>query len=335
MKRILITGASGFLGSFAVQEALDQGYNTWAGIRASSSREYLQDPSISFIDLDYRDEQHLIKQLEEDARTNGRFDAIIHCAGLTKCINKADFEKVNYLQTRNLVEALRKTGLIPDTFVFISSLSVYGPVREADYTEIREEDIPCPNTAYAKSKLKAERYLKGLTDFPYVILRPTGIYGPREKDYFLMAKSIKSHVDFSVGYKRQDITFVYVRDVVQAAFLAIDKAVAQRSYFLSDGKVYKSSTFSNLIIRELQEKMVLRICSPIWLLFLVSNVSELISRLTGKSSTLNTDKYHILKQRNWRCDITPAREELGYDPQWPLDKGVKETIAWYRKEGWL
>ena len=50
---------------------------------------------------------------------------------------------------------------------------------------------------------------------------------------------------------------------------------------------------------------------------------------------LNMDKFNILRQRNWRCDITPAREELGYQPQWPLERGVKETIAWYQSEGWL
>ena len=54
-----------------------------------------------------------------------------------------------------------------------------------------------------------------------------------------------------------------------------------------------------------------------------------------KPTTLNNDKYRIMKQRNWRCDITPLREELGYVPQYPLAEGVKETIAWYKEEGWL
>ena len=106
------------------------------------------------------------------------------------------------------------------------------------------------------SKLKAEQHLQQLPDFPYVILRPTGVYGPRERDYFMMAQSIKKHLDFSVGYKKQDLTFIYVKDIVQAVFLAIEKGVKQRSYFLSDGKVYSSRTFSELIQKTYEVKLI-------------------------------------------------------------------------------
>ena len=171
--------------------------------------------------------------------------------------------------------------------------------------------------------------------FPYVILRPTGVYGPREKDYFIMAKSIKGHSDFAVGYKPQDITFVYVKDVVQAVFLALDHGKTGRTYFLSDGKVYRSATFSNLIRQELGNPWWIRITAPIWILRIVTAVGDIIGRLSGKAIALNNDKYHILRQRNWRCDIQPAIDELGYKPQYDLERGVRETIAWYKKEGWI
>ena len=335
MKQILVTGASGFIGSFIVEEALRKGFSTWAGIRKTSSREYLQEPGLNFIDLDYSHPDNLKKQLQEHAAEHGQFDYIVHCAGVTKCIDKRDFERVNYQQTKNLADALIATGQTPKLFVFISTLSIFGPIHEKDYEPIRETDTPQPNTAYGKSKLKAEQYLQGLEGFPYLILRPTGVYGPREKDYFLMAKSIMQHVDLSVGYKRQDITFVYVKDIVQAIFLGIEKGVTHRAFFLSDGQVYQSRTFSNLLMRELKTTKVLRICAPIWVLKVISVVAEWWAGLRHTTSTLNTDKYNIMKQRNWRCDITPTIEELGYQPQYQLDKGVKETIAWYKEAGWL
>ena len=71
------------------------------------------------------------------------------------------------------------------------------------------------------------------------------------------------------------------------------------------------------------------------MLRLVTFFGEYIGRLRGKVTALNNDKYHIMKQRNWRCDITPACRELGYRPQYDLARGVKETIAWYRQNGWL
>jgi len=138
-----------------------------------------------------------------------------------------------------------------------------------------------------------------------------------------------------VGWKQQDITFVYVRDVVQAVFLAFTNGTPGKAYFLSDGEVYQSSTFSDLIIRELGHPWCLRIKAPLWVLRVATFFGEWMGRLTGKVTALNSDKYHILKQRNWRCDIGPARRELGYDPQWQLERGVEETIAWYKAEGWL
>ena len=335
MESILITGASGFIGSFIVQEALKRRFGVWAGIRASSSKKYLKERKIHFLELDFAHPNELRAQLSGHKGTYNKFDYIVHCAGVTKCAYKNDFDRVNYLQTKYFVDTLRELNMIPKQFIYISTLSVFGPIREKDYTPIREEDTPAPNTAYGLSKLKAELYIQSLPGFPYVIYRPTGVYGPREADYFLMAKSIRQHTDFSVGYKRQDLTFVYVKDIVQAIFLGIEKEVSRRAYFLADGKVYKSRAFSDLIQKELGSPFVIHIKCPLIVLKVVSLLAEFIATRSGKSSTLNSDKYKIMKQRNWQCDITPAVKELGYAPEYDLEKGVKETIAWYKNEGWL
>jgi nucleoside-diphosphate-sugar epimerase len=262
---------------------------------------------------------------------------VVHAAGVTKCLDKHDFSRINTDGTKNLIDALLEVGMPLKRFVFISSLSIFGAIKEQQpYEEIKECDTPHPNTAYGKSKLAAEQYLEQMASrVPYIILRPTGVYGPREKDYFIMAKSIKQHSDFAVGYKRQDITFVYVKDVVQAVFLALNKGENGRKYFLSDGKVYQSETFSNLIHEELGRPWWIRIKAPIWVLRVVTFFGEYIGRATGKVTALNNDKYNILRQRNWRCDIQPAINELGYKPEYDLQRGVKETIKWYKDNQWL
>jgi nucleoside-diphosphate-sugar epimerase len=330
--KILITGASGFIGSFIVEEALKRGFETWAAVRKSSSKAYLQDERINFIELNLSSKEQLVEQLKGKG-----FDYVVHAAGVTKCLNKQDFSRINTLGTKNLVDALMEVGMPLKRLVFISSLSIFGAIKEQQpYEEIRETDRPQPNTAYGKSKLEAEKYLESLgTRVPYIILRPTGVYGPREKDYFIMAKSIKGHSDFAVGYKRQDITFVYVQDVVQAVFLALEKGESGRKYFLSDGLVYQSTTFSDLIHEELGRPWWIRITAPVWVLRIVTFFGEYVGRMTGKVTALNNDKYNILKQRNWRCDIQPAIDELGYQPKYDLKQGVKETIKWYKDNGWL
>ncbi len=339
MPRILVTGATGFIGSFIVEEALNKGMEVWAAVRKTSSLEYLRDSRIHRIELNLSSEDDLKNQLKDHP-----FDYVVHAAGVTKCIHQEDFYRINTEGTKNLVNALRALKMPLKRFVYLSSLSIFGPIREQQpYQEITEADTPQPNTAYGKSKLLAEQFLDGINEslkadeepFPYVILRPTGVYGPREKDYFLMAKSIKGHSDFSVGYKQQDITFVYVQDVVQAVFLAIDYGKTGRKYFLSDGQVYQSSTFSNLIHQALGRPWWIRIKAPIWILRVVTFFGEHIGRMTGKITALNNDKYHILKQRNWRCDIQPAIDELGYHPEYPLELGVPLTIRWYKENKWL
>lgn len=339
MPRILVTGATGFIGSFIVEEALNKGMEVWAAVRKTSSLEYLRDSRIHRIELNLSSEDDLKNQLKDHP-----FDYVVHAAGVTKCIHQEDFYRINTEGTKNLVNAIRTLKMPLKRFVYLSSLSIFGPIREQQpYQEITEADTPQPNTAYGKSKLLAEKFLDGINEslkadeepFPYVILRPTGVYGPREKDYFLMAKSIKGHSDFSVGYKQQDITFVYVQDVVQAVFLAIDYGKTGRKYFLSDGQVYQSSTFSNLIHQALGRPWWIRIKAPIWILRVVTFFGEHIGRMTGKITALNNDKYHILKQRNWRCDIQPAIDELGYHPEYPLELGVPLTIRWYKENKWL
>lgn len=335
MASILVTGASGFIGSFIVQEALKRKFAVWAGVRPSSSRKYLSERKIHFLELDFAHPNELRAQLSGHRGTYSKFDYIVHCAGVTKCADKNDFDRVNYLQTKYFVDTLQELNMVPRQFIYISTLSVFGPIREKDYTPIQENDTPAPDTAYGFSKLKAELYIQSQPGFPYVIFRPTGVYGPRETDYFLMVKSISQHLDFSVGYRRQDLTFVYVKDMVRAIFLGIEKEVSRRTYFLADGKVYKSRAFSDYIQKELGNPFVLHLKCPLIILNVLSLLAEFVAARLRKSSTLNSDKYKIMKQRNWQCDITPTVTELGYTPEYDLERGVEETIAWYKNEGWL
>lgn len=347
MARILVTGASGFVGSFIVSEGLKAGHEVWAGMRKSSSRQYLADERIRFAELDLSSLETLKRQLSDLRCQMGGmgWDYVIHAAGATKSRTRDGFFQTNTLGTQNLVAALMAEGMVPRRFVFVSSLSVYGPVREEPvppssspfvYAPIKEDDTPCPNTAYGESKLKAEEFLRSTKDFPYVILRPTGVYGPREKDYFLMAKSIAQHIDFAVGFKKQEITFIYVLDLVRAIYLALEaEGVEGKSYFLTDGCVYDSRHFSDLLQKELGVSCVLHITSPLWFLRLVCAVSGTVSGWFGKMSTLNLDKYHILSQRNWQCDITPAQRDLGYQPEWSLERGAAASVRWYRENGLL
>lgn len=334
-KRILITGASGFIGSFLVEKALSEGYEVWAGVRKSSSREYLKDERIHFIDLHFGDIEKLTEQLLDFVNQHGKFDYIIHNAGVTKCLKTEDFDKINFRNTANLIDALKAANTTPEKFILMSSLSVFGAGDEINYTPLKLTDTPNPNTAYGKSKLKAEMYLQSAADFPYIILRPTGVYGPREKDYFLMIKTVKSGLDVGAGFKPQHLTFIYVKDLVDAAFLGLKSNIIIGAYFVSDGDVYTDKEYTQLVKEAINKKYVLSLKVPLWLLKAISIAAEDISKLTKKPSTLNRDKCKIMKQRNWECDITPIVNDLGFSPKYNLRKGLEESVEWYRDNGWL
>ena len=303
--KILITGASGFIGGFLVEEALRRGYETWAGIRAGSSKAHLQDKRIHFIDLKYGDQEALTAQLSDFAREHGAWDYVIHNAGLTKTLDKRNFFRVNAENTHRFIEALAAAGCKPKKFLLMSSLSSYGRGDEKTFRPIRLDDPQRPDTAYGQSKLEAENYIRKQIYFPYVILRPTGVYGPGEKDYFMEIQSVKSGLDFAVGAIPQRITFIYVKDLATVAFLSIE------------------------------QERVLHARIPLGLVRIACHCSEWIGKLLKKSMTLNSDKYIILKQRNWICDVTPLQDDLGFIPAYPLRKGLEESIEWYKKEGWL
>jgi nucleoside-diphosphate-sugar epimerase len=311
---ILITGASGFIGSFLVEEAIGRNINVWAGVRHSSSREYLQDSRISFIDLNYSDKEKLKRQISGHVSQYGKWDYIIHNAGITKSLDIPDFEKVNYLFTRRLIETLQETGAIPAKFILMSSLSAY----------------PNPESAYGKSKLKAERFLESQTDFPYIILRPTGVYGPRDKDYLLMLKAIDAGWDVTAGIQPQKLTFIYVKDLVKAVFLALESRFSNKTYFVADGNVYTDSAYTQIVKTALGKKFTVKIRIPLFILKIVSLLAEGIARLTKKPSTLNRDKYKIMKQRDWTCDILPLQQDLGFRADYDLERGIAECVEWYR-----
>lgn len=335
MKKIIITGASGFIGSFLVEKALALGWDVWAGIRKSSSREYLQDSRIKFIDLEFSNANRLTGQLNEFVEKFGEIDYIIHNAGITKCLNSDDFDKINFGYTANLVEALNSANISLEKFVLMSSLSAYGVGDETGYVPIKTDDVPRPNTAYGESKIKAEYYLTENARFPYMILRPTGVYGPREKDYFLMLKTVKSGLDVGAGFKTQHLTFVYVKDLVEAVFLALQSSVVNKGYFVTDGAVYTDKEYTALVKKVLGKKYVLSLKVPLSVLKLISIVSEELSKITKKPSTLNRDKYKIMRQRNWECDIKPLIEDLGFSPEYNLEKGLGESVEWYKQNHWL
>ena len=332
--KVLVVGAGGFAGGFIVDEGLRRGYDMYAGIRESTSLRYLNGKKLTFVTFDFENPASLEKTLTEMMPGDAKWDWIIYNLGATKALSFTEFSKVNFEYLRSFIAALKKSGKVPSKFLLMSSLSVLGPYHEKDKQKFTEKDVPSPDTKYGVSKLKAEMLLT-MEGIPYIILRPTGIYGPRDKDYYLMLKTLSKGWDFSAGFRKQMLTFIYVEDLARAVYDALEKAPTGETYNISEDASYTQKEYRKLAKQILGRKWIFHMPLPLWAVKSVSAVAEKWGVVRGKPSTLNRDKYKIMRQRNWSVDISKAKKDFGFNPQVSLAEGLKRSVEWYRKENWL
>lgn len=331
-KKVLIVGAGGFIGGFIAAESLRRGFDTYCAVRETTSRRFLTDERLKFVVLDFDNPDAEAQALRAALPEGERWDWIVYNLGATKCANFLDFNRINFEYLRGFTEALRKAGMMPARMLYMSSLSALGPGDEKGYTPLTERTVPDPNTRYGLSKIKAETWLATQTDVPWIVFRPTGVYGPHEQDYLMMVKCIDRHFDFGVGMRRQLLTFIYVEDLARAVFDALERAPLRRSYIISEPRAYTQKEFRSIVARALGRKAVIPIRLPLWTARVVSVIAEKIGKLRAKPSTLNSDKFKIMKQRNWACDISGSVEAFGFAPRVSLKEGIDAVVKAWRRE---
>jgi len=328
MSRILITGASGFIGSTLVDEALKRGFDVTAGVRTSSDLTFLKNKSINLLDLDFRNEDEMRLKLIK----SGRFNYIIHNAGITKAPSQQVYHDINVSNTERFVNVLKNNSLIPDKFVFISSIASLGPTSMGEIITPAKSSNPV--TSYGISKLKAEQFFHSLTDFPWIVIQPTAVYGPRDKDVLIFIKLVNKGFELYIGTQDQTLTFIYSKDLVKLIFEALDKGQIGKKYLASDNKTYKKDELGKAV-KEALNKNALKIKLPMGIIRPLAYITEKISKYKGTSPALNIEKLNELAAESWHCDPTETYLDLGFQPSYDLYTGMKETVEWYKEQKWL
>jgi len=330
MKKILITGATGFIGKFLVEEALKRDYDVYIAVRKTSNREPFANKKVQIVEFDFSSRtslHHLIYSLPQ-------FDYVIHNAGVIKSLDKQTFFEVNYLNTTRLIEALVQQNREPDKFIYISSIAAYGPGEKKTANPVLLSATPRPVTTYGESKLAAEKYIVERTRIPYLILRPTAVYGPGEKNLLETIKFIKKGIDFQFGTKNQWLTFIYVKDLALLVFDAMESPVLNKAYFITDGNLYNSIDLGRYVSQSLNRRN-LHVPVPVGFAKIIAAIYEIISKALKKPPVFNVEKVNELSAHNWNCDIQPTQFDFNFKAEYDLEKGMNETIEWYKKEGWL
>jgi nucleoside-diphosphate-sugar epimerase len=329
-EKVLITGASGFVGYHLVQAAVEQDLKVFASIRPTSQTAHLQTLPVHFLSLPYEDKSGLQKALEK-----GQYQYIIHAAGLTKAKNKETYNLINATFTHNLGEAAQKAAIPLKRFVFISSLAALGPIPAEASQPISPFQLPRPVSAYGKSKQLAEEYLRELEDLPLVVLRPTAVYGPREQDLYIFIKTVARGLEPYINSKAQKLSFIYVKDLAEITMKALTlPGKKHRIYNLSDGNCYGKYAFAS-IIKRLLHKKTLRFHLPMAAVQAIAFLLEGAGRFSNKIPALNREKLNELNADNWICSIKEPQRELDFAPRYNLEAGLTETLAWYKGNKWL
>ncbi len=319
----LITGASGFIGRHLRAALLARGEDVVA-VRRPASPEPKAGRSVV---VDYAD----VDTLTEVMRTE-RPERIFHVAGATKGVTYEDFARANVMPTENLVAALARAEHTPQRFVLVSSLAAYGPSTE-DQPK-RESDPAEPIEHYGRSKLEAERVLEG-AGLPYTILRPGGVYGPGDVDYFELFKQAEKGWSVFFGNRDRWFSGVYVDDLIDAILTAsTHERTNAKGYFICDGVPITWESFQRTI-GEVAGRKVREVDLPEALVSIAAWGGELLSTIDKKPRLFNRQKALMGKQTAWTCTHARAREDFGYVPEVDVAEGARRALEWYRENGWV
>ncbi|WP_225555054.1 NAD-dependent epimerase/dehydratase family protein [Sphingobacterium bovistauri] len=331
MMKVFVTGASGFVGSHLVEAAKNLGWEVHAAVRSSSKIEDIKAFVDKFIHPDFGNVEELKQLFLQE-----KYDFIIHAAALTKSKSEEQMLRVNVEMTQNLMQAAFSEGVSLKRFVYVSSLAAIGPIAYDAKQDISEDTDYSPLTVYGRSKKASELNIKSrFGDKPISVFRPTAVYGPREKDLFILFDTLNKGLDPYIGANPQKLSFIYVKDLVDVLLKGCEMPQEGLEFYnISDGQVYSKYAMAD-IFRKTFGKRALRLHLPYRIVSFVARLSQILYTNSSKTPVLYPERLGELTAENWSCDITKAKEKLGYKPNYDLERGLTVTLLWYKNNNWL
>jgi len=321
---VLVTGASGFIGSHIVDALLQRHCTVHCLVRRTSDLRWLDRTKVQ---LHYGNLEKSFSLKEGLEKT----DYLFHCAGLTRAKSRREFFRINATACKTLYEECLEHGKRLKRIIHISSLASVGPALPDQPVD---ENTPCkPLTYYGKSKLAGEEIARQFSSsLPLIILRPPIVYGPREINFFVFIDGIAKGWNLQMGHKNRVLSLIYIMDLVQAMLrAAIRPSSGNDLFFITDGNFYHwddvVETASNVLnVRPRSIRIPDRLLGFIGLLL------EFISIYQKNPPLLDRQRIIDIRQSTWTASSKKFFDQFEFQPQYDLQKGLKETVDWHKKQ---
>ncbi len=322
--KALVTGSTGFIGSHLVEALLGKDYQVYCLIRETSNLKWIKDLDVEFVAGSYSDKESLCRAVKD-------MDYVFHVGAVIDALEWETFYRANVESTVNLVEACVKTNPGLKKFVFVSSIAAAGPA--VDKKPIKETDECRPVSLYGKSKYLAEQAAARFFDkLPIVILRPTKVPGPRQKQLYSLLKLADKRLIPMLGNGDKQTNICFVQDVVRAIIMAAENNnVRSRTFFIASQEAYSWREMLDAIAEELGLNFVIKI--PHGLLMTIAFLAEITARVTGGSPLIKRSSIRSVRKNYWLHDVRRIKEELGFTPEITFAWGMRDTIKWYKDQG--
>lgn len=331
MARVLVTGATGFIGQHLVRYLAEYNHDVVCLVRKKPDRRVNIESQSCVVEGD-------VTQLDTVNQAVRDCDVVINLAGVTKSLHRKEMFAVNQLGAANVARACAEQPH-PPVLIHMSSLSAEGPCHGPQQPGRRSQERTV--SVYGKSKLKGERAVQQYADrVPVTILRPPIVFGEGDRDVFPIFKSLQ-HFGYAFGPPYTDglFSFVHVKDLVQAVRLLVLKGARIHAshhlgiYHVESEQRVTFRQFVRMIGQSLGLQEVKVIASPRWLTWGVGGLCEIGARLWGRPFVMSFDKAREANAGPWSCNASALRQ-IGYAPEALLER-IQQTADWYRRAGWL
>lgn len=326
IQTVLVTGATGFVGSHVIEVAAGFGLRMRALVRKHADAQRLAESGFECVTGALEDAAAL-----RDAVAG--VDAILHLAAATKARTPEEYQRANVAGTQALIDALLDASPRPRRLVYLSSLAAVGP--PVDGRPVTRADTPRPLTTYGRTKLAGERVCEAVADRVQVaILRAPAVYGPRDRDVFSFFRLARLGVVPLPRAATGRLQMVHARDLARALLLAGTSAAARGVYHVAEARSYGWDEMAHMVGSAIGKQVrVIRVPDPV--IVAAARASETITGLMGRSTIFNREKANELLAPDWLCETDLARRDFGFEAHIPLQEGFKETANWYKRHGWL